>query len=88
MSHHRLPYLEFLNKSVDGLPVGRHYWPRWVRVRILHRDRYTCKTCGKRLPASKLVVHHLKYTDKVVSENLVTLCNSCHGKSHSKKEEV
>ena len=88
MSLRRVPYLEWLSQSVDGMPLGPHYWPHWVRIKILYRDHYTCKTCGKHLPSNKLVVHHLKYTAKAVSKNLVTLCNSCHMKKHSKKGDV
>ena len=83
MCHYSPEYLE--KYPLDGQPVGYHFWPSWVRVRILYRDNYTCKGCAKRLPRNKLVVHHLKYTDKVVSKNLVTLCDPCHGKVHSGK---
>lgn len=64
--------------------------PKWqaLRLRAMERDGFACKTCGK--SDSTLHVHHLKYVDggKIWDspvEDLVTLCESCHGHAHGKK---
>jgi len=58
----------------------------WKRCRcaILHRDHYTCSSCGKK---NSCQVHHLndpRYTPEMAldPENLITLCDDCHTEWH------
>ena len=66
------------------------YGPYWNRLRqkILLRDNYTCRSCGKTFDMSELHVHHLQpfrtFADPAMANqasNLVTLCASCHHKA-------
>ena len=66
------------------------YGPGWdkLRQKILLRDSYTCRSCGKVFPASELHVHHVQpfrtFTEPALANqasNLVTLCASCHHKA-------
>lgn len=66
------------------------YGPDWNRLRqkILLRDNYTCRSCGKTFDVSELHVHHLQpfrtFADPAMANqpsNLVTLCASCHHKA-------
>ncbi len=54
------------------------------RMRILKRDGYRCKICGRRADDHldvELHVHHVKLWGNgglTVEENLITLCHTCH----------
>lgn len=53
-----------------------------IREIALKRDKYTCMKCNA---TENLHVHHIKpwkiYPElRLVLENLITICNSCHGK--------
>tara|TARA_Y100000310_G_scaffold129488_1_gene128627 strand:- start:111 stop:611 length:501 start_codon:yes stop_codon:yes gene_type:complete len=69
-------------KSFIPYPLG---WTRTFKEQIRYRDKYTCQKCG--IPevesARKLCVHH-KDLDKNNLEvnNLISLCLSCHMKTH------
>lgn len=55
-----------------------------VKSAILNRDNYTCQICGEK--DTRLEIHHIQYRSKGGSnrmDNLVTLCQECHGKIHS-----
>ena len=55
-----------------------------VKLAILNRDNYTCQICGEK--DTRLEIHHIQYRSKGGSnrmDNLVTLCQECHGKIHS-----
>ena len=68
--------------------------PRWkeFRRRILRRDHYVCRICGKGLKeVGSLHVHHLYYLTEdgqqkdywsYPSNAVVTLCPECHAKEH------
>ena len=65
----------------DILRVG---WSSWKKIRqvILKRDTI-CLGCGKK--DGKLNVHHIDKNWKNNNlDNLILLCNKCHGKVHSK----
>ncbi len=52
---------------------------RWWRV--LKRDQFTCRYCGRKPPDVKLQVDHVRALangGKTVLENLVTACTSCN----------
>lgn len=60
------------------------------RERILKRDDYMCREC-KRYGKSVLAetVHHIIPLDqkpslRLVSDNLLSLCNKCHEKMHDR----
>ena len=59
----------------------------WSELRelIIERDNFTCQECGFFSMTTGLAVHHkqqLIHGGDNKPENLVTLCNSCHGKKH------
>lgn len=68
-----------------------------ARKIVLERDNYTCQCCGL-TPVdpfkNTLHVHHTKPlhkskgSRKVKTNELVTLCPTCHGYIHYKKEEI
>ncbi len=58
----------------------RHHSLRFfggLRERVLERDRFCCRGCGKRSP---LVVHHRDRRNR--ADLLVTLCIRCHIRIH------
>ncbi|MHC1625354.1 MAG: CFI-box-CTERM domain-containing protein, partial [Methermicoccaceae archaeon] len=61
------------------------YPPDWadIRKRILHRDGYRCRKCGR--TNTELHVHHIMPLSKGGSSdpsNLITLCRDCHENIH------
>ena len=70
-------------KSLPELALNRNPTPK-QRMRILKRDDYRCRICGRR-PADyvdvELHVHHIRPWSKggiTEDENLITLCHTCH----------
>jgi hypothetical protein len=62
--------------------------PPWLRAKVLARDGHACKNCGSR---RALHAHHVVWRSQggpTVSDNLVTLCNRCHGLVHAGFLEV
>jgi hypothetical protein len=59
-----------------------------VRQYVLYRDGYKCQVCKKH--DVKLRVHHLesRMTGGNRPENLITLCEKCHGLVHAGKIEL
>ncbi|NOW86764.1 5-methylcytosine-specific restriction endonuclease McrA [Clostridium beijerinckii] len=65
---------------------------KWLnkRERVLKRDEYRCRECiryGKSVTA--VTVHHIIPLDqnpslRLVSDNLLSLCNKCHDKMHDR----
>ena len=67
----------------------RYFTKEWINLKekILERDNHTCLNCGRK---THLHVHHLLYEEgkevwEVPEWYLVTLCDSCHKREHSKK---
>lgn len=60
------------------------YW-KYVRRLVMGRDGYCCVRCGSGV---KLQVHHLTYEhhyeEHLYLEDMVTLCEGCHGGVHGK----
>lgn len=61
--------------------------PRWQKRKseILTRDKFTCQLCGD--TTNTLHVHHLRYIKgnnpwEYSDEDLLTLCEDCHNKTH------
>ena len=69
-------------------PYGLEFNDR-LKEQIRKRDNYTCQECGvKQIELSyKLNVHHIDYNKKNnIPENLISLCMSCHGKTHHHRD--
>lgn len=59
-------------------------WNNYLKEQIRQRDGYVCQVCfiPQELLGAKLHVHHIDYNKKnCKEENLISLCNSCHGKT-------
>lgn len=53
---------------------------------IRHRDRYRCNLCGRAEASRKHDVHHIDYDKRnTKTENLITLCVPCHGKTSHRR---
>lgn len=77
------------NKTYEERMINREYteYHNFVK-RVLERDKYTCKCCGKSINRDA-EVHHLDGYDWCVERrtddtNGVTLCKSCHLNFHVK----
>lgn len=61
--------------------------PLWkeIRLRILERDKYICRDCGKKANQ----VHHLSYAHDVMAgkddSKLISICRACHDVYHPDK---
>lgn len=58
-----------------------------LRERVRERDGFSCRLCGAPQDGKKLSVHHVDY-DKHNNniDNLVALCNRCHVKTNSSRD--
>lgn len=83
-------YIEKLREAKMWTADPNNYGSNWqdLRKKILLRDQYTCRGCGKRFDSSDLQVHHLQpfrtFSDSSLANrpsNLVTLCSACHRKA-------
>ena len=72
------PVSTFSRRAFNRAPTPKQ------RMRILKRDGFRCKICGRKADDYvdvELHVHHVKAWGKgglTVDENLVTLCRTCH----------
>lgn len=67
---------------------GSEFNPR-LRRSIRKRDKYTCQLCARTQKQSGklLAIHHINYLkEKNNQKNLISLCNSCHSKTNSKRD--
>jgi 5-methylcytosine-specific restriction endonuclease McrA len=58
-----------------------------LKIQVLDRDGWRCQDCGS---MKNLQVHHLKPRSRLGGDvmcNLITLCQSCHGKCHRRRLE-
>ena len=62
-------------------------WTQSLRRSIRERDHYTCQLCGKLQSDKAFCIHHIDY-DKLNCNinNLIILCESCHGKTLKNRE--
>lgn len=78
----------YINKQNYRIFLTNDEWKQ-TRQRILKRDNYCCKNCGKR---HNLDAHHLLYIGNkpwnTPDRFLVTLCRDCHEKVHSGKLKI
>lgn len=57
-----------------------------LKQSILERDNYTCQDPNCEHKSTKLDCHHIDFNKKNnMSENLITLCTSCHVKTNYKR---
>jgi 5-methylcytosine-specific restriction endonuclease McrA len=71
--------------SVYGL-VGKSSLWMSIRERIMERDNFSCKRCGKFVKEVNMEVHHIRPLHKggkTEPSNLITLCESCHDVQHA-----
>lgn len=66
---------------------------KWFNLReyIIERDNFTCQDCGKFYFDKGLAVHHRLALYKGGNNNpsnLITLCEKCHLKRHSKRHPI
>jgi len=70
--------------------------PRWLELRqkVLERDDCVCSSCGRQQSAHQAYqVHHKDYRPNAMAweyplEDLVTMCDDCHGHIHSYLESI
>ena len=54
-------------------------WTETLKRAIRERDHYICQLCNK----DGWIVHHIDYDKKNCNpENLIAVCNKCHGKTN------
>jgi hypothetical protein len=68
---------------------------RWqkLRLEIMERDGWTCKSCGATGDGVTLNVHHAYYESgkapwEYPTDTLVTWCEDCHGKIHEAQKAI
>ena len=68
-------------------PYNNHTWKK-KRKSIYQRDKFICQECKKLCDENTgISCHHIDYNkDNNASDNLITLCSSCHGKTTKKTE--
>ncbi len=77
------------NIKVWGYQNGNQKGFYNLRAYILHRDGYQCQKCKAK--NTKLHVHHILFKSNGgtnTSDNLITLCESCHDKLHKGEFEI
>jgi 5-methylcytosine-specific restriction protein A len=69
-----------LTKKVDPFYLSKEW--KNLRLAILQRENYTCRTCGRREPAGMQVDHIMDRKSHphlaLVPGNLRVLCRPCH----------
>ena len=71
-----------------GYQKGPNYGFENTKAMVLNRDDYTCQCCHGKHKDSHLEVHHIVFRSQGgsdESENLVTLCHTCHKALHDGK---
>lgn len=65
-----------------------------LKNKIRERDNHICQLCGRteeenlEISKKKLNIHHIDYNKKNCNENnLISLCSSCHMKTHYNREK-
>lgn len=77
-------YLQYHKPYINGYASVE--WQK-KRLTILERDEWKCTECGR--DNGLMHVHHLRYINdkplwEVDDKDLITLCNKCHRKKHTK----
>lgn len=71
-----------------GYQKGPNYGFENTKAMVLNRDDYTCQCCHGKHKDSHLEVHHIVFRSQGgsdESENLITLCHTCHKALHDGK---
>lgn len=71
-----------------GYQKGPNYGFENTKAMVLNRDNYTCQYCHGKHKDSHLEVHHIVFRSQGgsdESENLITLCHTCHKALHDGK---
>ena len=71
-----------------GYQRGANYGFENTKMMIRNRDNYTCQYCKNKHKDSNLDVHHIVFRSNGgsdESENLITLCRTCHKDLHNGK---
>lgn len=78
--------------GIGNLPWGWEFGNK-LKNKIRDRDQYKCKLCGKtkedssKIKGTGLNIHHIDYNKSNNNENnLITLCNNCHGQTNYNRE--
>jgi len=74
--------------GISNLPYPMT-WTEDLKEAIRKRDQHTCQLCGRPQAElkKKLDIHHIDYDKKNLNtENLVSLCGSCHMKTNYNRE--
>lgn len=67
---------EFINTTYQGFTPS-------LKKSIRQRDNYACQLCGKTEQKREFSVHHVDYNKaNCHPSNLITLCDTCHPKTH------
>lgn len=63
-------------------------WTKTLKRSIRERDNYICQVCSKQQEDETFDVHHIDYDKKnSSSNNLITLCASCHTKTNGNRRQ-
>lgn len=63
-------------------------WTKTLKRSIRERDKYVCRLCGEPQTDKAHAVHHIDYNKYNCSpNNLITLCQKCHGKTNYNREK-
>ncbi len=80
-----------LNPNWNNGSSFKPYAPEFnkkLKQSILERDNYTCQCPDCEHKSNKLVIHHIDFNKQNNNpENLIALCNSCHGKTFGKDRQ-
>jgi hypothetical protein len=72
--------------SFEPYPLG---WTKTFKEQIRFGDHYKCQICGCHEVENcrKLDIHHIDYNkDNLEENNLISLCQKCHGKTNFNRE--
>jgi len=75
--------------GLSFLPYSKD-WTKELKNQIRLRDGYQCRICNVKQKDLKVVldVHHIDYDkENCNSDNLISLCRSCHGKTNHNRSE-
>lgn len=97
----RHPYLEGRMKRREKLPLenpslaNQERRPGWsdARWKVIKRDNFTCRSCGRNLEKVTIHVHHISsyagydnHEKANKEDNLVSLCRPCHQQIERNRE--
>lgn len=89
-----LPVGTYVLETLEQLPEHDRKIKDYVQVAVLERDHFKCVECGwshedtqPSDPRTHLELHHIRHHARGGSneaDNLITLCNVCHKRHHSR----